>query len=220
MITGCSKKNDATKPVDDPIAAAVAKANAEPNYETFIELGLRYSEANRSLDALAAYEKAKVLNMTNAVSWNNICSEKNKMGLFGDAVASCNRAVELDPLMDLAKNNLEIAKKNLEDTKLLIADKLKLIATSATNNSQDLIDLGMMYYKVGEYKKSVDTWSNVKRSDSNFANAQNNVASSYIMIRNFKAAKMAINEALAIDPKNELYLNNLKWLEDEQSFKN
>ncbi|WP_299442094.1 hypothetical protein [uncultured Aquimarina sp.] len=59
-------------------------------------------------------EDLLLLDSNNATAYNNICSSYNILGEFEKAVKACNRALEIDPNFERAKNNLERAKKSLE----------------------------------------------------------------------------------------------------------
>jgi cytochrome c-type biogenesis protein CcmH/NrfG len=49
--------------------------------------------------------------------------------------------------------------------------------------------------------------------------AQNDIASIYIVQKKFDLAQKALDNALRIDPENQLYKNNLEWLRSEMKRK-
>ena len=221
-VGGCTKKaNQAAPPPapEDPIAALQKAIVKAPSYENHIALGLRLAEANRSQEALDMYKRATEINPDGPLAWNNICAEHNKQGRFAEAVPNCEKAVALDSAYVLARNNLKLAKDSLAEQKKAAAVKKAAILANATATAQDFVNVGMDLYNVKDFESSVTIWNRVKPGDALYATAQNNIASSYILLGKFKPAEKALNEALKLEPENKLFSNNKKWLEEARSAK-
>ena len=45
------------------------------------------------------------------LAWNNVCAAYNRLGLWDEAIAAGERAVQLNPNNPLARNNLAEARK-------------------------------------------------------------------------------------------------------------
>jgi tetratricopeptide (TPR) repeat protein len=71
----------------------------------------------------------------------------------------------------------------------------------------------MEYYTRGEHERAVEAWKPINDKSSEFATAQNNIATSSILMKKFDQARAALDKAIERDPKNQLYQNNRVWLE-------
>ncbi|MCM2282726.1 MAG: tetratricopeptide repeat protein [Bdellovibrionaceae bacterium] len=214
LAVGCTRGSSPGVGSKDSLAQKEAEARRQPSFENLIDLGLLYSKANRSREALESYEKAKALKPEHPIPWNNICAEQNKMGRYLEAIVTCGRALELAPSMELAKNNLQAAKVGL---KPMAQERLTAVRNGHVTDSQALIDAGMLLYHVERFDDALEIWSRVKRGDTHYANAQNNIASSYIRMRKFDLAEKFLKAALEIQPSNAHFLNNRNWLESERA---
>ncbi|HRN93927.1 MAG TPA: tetratricopeptide repeat protein [Chitinophagales bacterium] len=93
------------------IEPALKAAESNPNYETYLNLGLAYYNAANYLESVSAWEKALEYNPQSAVAYNNIAAAYGALEMWNEEIAACEKALAIDPNMALAKNNLEWAKK-------------------------------------------------------------------------------------------------------------
>lgn len=222
ITVGCTKKTEPVAPAPvaaDPIAELQKTLEAAPSYENHIALGLKLSETGQSPEAIAMYKKATEINADGPLAWSNICAEFNKQNKFADALPNCEKAVALDATFVLAQNNLKFAKDSLAALKTTAVAKKTEVLANTKATSQDFINVGMELFNARELDSSVSVWGRVKKSDPLFAMAQNNIASSYILLEKFESAETALGEALKLDPANTLFMNNKKWLEDARAAK-
>lgn len=228
--TDLSKKNTLLQPSKNALSKQSAstldvlleKIKSSPSYENYISLGLEYTANNDTTAAISAYEKARDINPLAPLAWNNLCAEYNKQNKFATAITFCKKAIELEPLFQLAKNNLNHATISLAKTKKLLLQKKSELAHKKNLTSSEIVDLGLAFFNINEYNYAVDLWSKIKKGDSTdlgsklFALAQNNLATVYIILKDFAKAEKYIEQALEVQPQNPLFLNNKKWLNESR----
>lgn len=216
---GCTARKSSKPNVnsENSLAKLEELIAVSPSYENYISLGLELSKVNRGTEAVAAYRKAIEINPQAPIAWNNMCAEFNNLQRYADAIANCKKAIELEPKFQLARNNLELANTRIVELKKVVSEKKKSLLANPSPASQELIDLGMDLFNISELNSSIEIWSKVGQNDPLYATAQNNIASSYILLKKFGSAETAIGKALKIDPSNVLFANNKKWLEEQRA---
>lgn len=215
----CTKKGPPQAAPGDSVEVLREKIAKNPSYENHIALGLQLGAKGQSADAIELYKKATQINDKGPLAWNNLCAEMNAQKRFAEAIQNCERAIALEPNFEMARNNLKFANEQMSAGKVdLIKRKQELLAMPKPP-AQDLINLGMEYFNSHDYQSSVEIWRKVKSGDPLYATAQNNMASSLILLSQFGLAEKAIKEALKLEPNNQLFANNKKWLEEKKSEK-
>jgi Flp pilus assembly protein TadD len=112
---------------------------------------------------------------------------------------------------------------SIDKTKKSLIQKKSEIANKKNISLSEIIDLGLDFYNINEFTTAADLWRKIKKNDPTdagnnlFAKAQNNLATVYIILKDFTAAEKHIERALEVQPKNQLFLNNKKWLNDSRS---
>ena len=227
LVAGCTeKKTEPTPPVlqgnlpvagapRDTLAIATEAVNQAPSYEHVITLGLELEKVGRSDEALAAYQRAAAINPQGPVAWNNICSIETARARYANAITACNKALMADGNFQLAKNNLKIAVVKEDEAKKNLIAKFDEEFKKRDQTPGQLVNRGMDYYSVKLYDSAILLWKKVPKGDPLFATAQNDIASANILLQKYKDADLALKQAEALDPKNQLFVNNRKWLETE-----
>jgi len=77
------------------------------------------------------------------------------------------------------------------------------------------IDLSQAYYRAEHWQECIDASRKALELEPGFAKAFNNICAAYNKMGNFEEGKIAGEEAVRLDPANQLYKNNLKWSIDE-----
>ncbi|MEQ1665794.1 MAG: hypothetical protein ABL927_10500 [Bdellovibrionales bacterium] len=228
FVTSCTPKNELAKinssnlPIKSALSQIQDKIKTSPSYENYITLGMEFSALNNNLAAINAYEAARDINPKAPLAWNNLCAEYNKQNKFANAVTNCKKAVELEPQFQLAKSNLKYATESLEATKKNLAQKKSSLTKNKIVIPSETIDLGMGFYNINDFETAIELWSKIKKgnttesSNNFFAIAQNNLATVYIILKDFTKAEKHLENALEVQPKNQLFLNNKKWLNDSR----
>ncbi len=195
-----------------------ARAESQPNFENEIEAGLAFSLAGDHDRALLFFERAKVRSPDAPVALNNVCSEFNSLRRWKPASENCRLAVAKAPEFQLAKNNLRIAEEQLAKQMTLVQELASASQKmTASKRLPSQIDLGLEYYKMGDYDKAVEIWKGLKPSDPKTeVIVLNNLGSAFILQRKFSNAREQLLKAKSLEPQNSLVLNNLRWLEQSE----
>lgn len=184
-------------------------ANAEiaftqsPTAENHIALGQALATFGRHETAIERYEEAVAINQGGTAAYSHLCIENNILKKWDDAIQNCEKVLSIQPNHAMARNGLRYAQR------------AKAVEVLVDSPSQ--INLGMQYYSKSDWKMAIETWNQISEKSSHYATAQSNIASAYILLKDFKNARKAISEALRLEPNNELFRNNLRWLEQESS---
>lgn len=201
----------------DPVVVATQAVNQAPSYEHVITLGLELEKTGRSDEALAAYQRAATIYPQGPVAWNNICSIETSRARYANAITACNRALAADENFQLAKNNLKIAVVKEDEAKKHLVAHFEQEVKKTGQTTTQLVNRGMDYYSVKEYSLAILLWKKISKGDVLYATAQNDIASADILLKKYADADLALKQAEALDPKNQLFINNRKWLEAERA---
>lgn len=197
------------RPRSGRITKTVILAQAEiafklsPTVENHIALGMALANYDRHEAAVERYELAAAMKEGGAVAHAHLCVENNILKRWDEAIRNCEKALIFHPDQAVARNGLQFAQK----AKALEVELLK--------DSAPHMNLGMEQYAKGAWAVAAQVWSEVPEKSPHFAMARNNLASAYIMLKDFESARTALNEALRLEPNNNLFLNNVQWLERE-----
>ncbi len=220
-LAGCTQKS--SDPKDATTVAAPAdklvelQKNAEtsPSYENYISLGLEYANTNRFSEAVETYEKAIKINPKAPIAYNNICAAFNAQARYADAVESCEKAVALEPNFELATNNLKLAKEKFAAFRTeILAKKPEMIKSVKT--SADNLNVGMQLFLARDLEAANQMWTRIPPSDPFYPAALNNIASAQILTGQYDGAEKTLAKALTLQPDNQLFLNNKRWLETKK----
>lgn len=218
LTNACTKKNQPAAGTDS-LQQAEANLQTSPSFENHIALGLEYANRNMRDQALAMYVKAKDMNPKSPLAWNNICAELNVQGRHGEAVVNCQKAVELEPKFDLARNNLVWTENKIKESKVGILNRKKALLTKKDVTAAQLMAMGFEFYNIQDYTNAVEVWAAIKPGDTEYSKAQNNIATSYIVTDQLDKAEKHIGNALTLEPKNQLFINNKAWLQQKKTAK-
>jgi tetratricopeptide (TPR) repeat protein len=96
----------------DPAAQSwLTRASAmRPTPEAYLDQSLAFYRAGRYAECIAASRKALELRPGYADAWNNIAAAYNAQSMWDEGIHAGEKAVQLDPRNQLAKNNLAWAK--------------------------------------------------------------------------------------------------------------
>lgn len=220
-LMACTKK--ATNPTQtsstpqnsDKLVELQQTADKTPSYENKIALGLELANQNRLDEAIVAYEQAVQINPKAPIAHNNICAAFNSQGRYADAIESCEKALKAEPNFELAKNNLQFAREKFTAfRKELMAKKPEMIKNAKT--SEDHLNIGMQLFLARDLETANMVWSKIPASDPFYPTALNNLASALILEGKFDQAEKTLDKALSLQPGNQLFSNNKKWLETKK----
>lgn len=104
LCTGCGEK-----PKDD-IAAQLATAEAavrnSPTAEAYVDLSLRYFQAQNYNACITAATEAIRRKPENSVAYNNLAACYGAMSKWDEEIAAATQALRISPDFQLARNNL------------------------------------------------------------------------------------------------------------------
>jgi tetratricopeptide (TPR) repeat protein len=199
----------------DKLAELQQNAEKTPSYENKIALGLEYANQNRLNEAITAYEQALQINPKAPIAYNNICAAFNGLGRYADAIENCEKAIKLEPAFELAKNNLQLAREKFTAYRNeLMAKKPEMIKNAKT--TEDQLNVGMQLFLARDLETANKLWSQIPPSDPFYPTALNNLASALILEGKFDQAEKNLDKALSLQPGNQLFSNNKKWLETKK----
>ena len=133
------------------------------------------------------------------------------MKQYDKGIAACQKAIEIKPDFQLAKNNLADALNQRDKTKNIE------IAANKTPSAGSQIDLSLAYYQQGEYEKSIEACKKALTFQPEYASAYSNMGAAYNQLKKWDKAIEACTKALKIDPEHRLAKGNLKWAIDEKA---
>ncbi len=216
---GCTKKANqssevASAPVDK-LAELQQNVEKSPSYENNIALGMELASLNRFGEAVLAYEQAVKINPKAPIAYNNICATFNQQERFADAVESCETALKIEPNFELAQNNLRFAKEKFTAFRNeTMTKKPELLKNAKTSEEQ--LNVGMQLFLARDLETANQVWSRIPSNDPFYPAALNNLASSLILQGKFDEAEKSLSKAMSLQPDNQLFSNNKRWLESKK----
>lgn len=86
-------------------------AQQNPGYQTFLNIGLAYYNIGSYKESIGAWNEALKYNSNSAVLYNNIAAAYGALKMWDEEIAACEKALVIDPNLQLAKSNLAWAKQ-------------------------------------------------------------------------------------------------------------
>jgi tetratricopeptide (TPR) repeat protein len=182
---------------------ALERADKDPTPENLLALSLEWYNAGEYLQCALTAEKAAQIRPDYNLAWNNVCAGYNKVGEFDKAVAAGKKAVELAPADQLSNGNLAAALSEQARFK-----QLTDAATTAPAYDKWIL-LSLEWYKVNNFRKSLEAAEEAVKMNPNDATGYNNVCAAANRVGEFDRAIEAGEKAVALRPEWELAKNNL-----------
>jgi len=145
--------------------------------------------------------EARMLNNAGVMAYHNGQCEK--------ALELFRKAIDLDPAMTEAYNNLGLTYTEINEEEKATEAFKKAISLSpelaaAYNN------LGYVFYRLGSYEKAIDLYNEAIGRSKDSSSAYTNLGNAYYKLEKIEDAIDAWKKALALDPANEKARRNLK----------
>ena len=149
------------------------------------------------------------------------------LGRTAEARKACERALELNPSNQLARNNLAWvngpasaaapAQPVAAPPPPVAAPVQPAAASPVVRPEDELLQRGLSLYQRGEYQQSIDVWQQVLAINPNSGRAFNNIGTAQMKLGQYEQAQGMFRKALSLEPGVELYRNNLAWAESERA---
>ncbi len=208
MLTGCANSVRLLPTLAEKLkfwTFAEKKVEETPTAENHVLLGIAEEALGHHEAAIKHFEAASALNPSAAVADLHLCMENNVLGRWAEAIRRCERVLASEPDHALAKNGLRFAQRGV---------------SSSMDDGLGQINLGMESYSKNDWPRAISVWEKISKKSPFYAMSRSNIASAYILQKKFGPARKAIDESLKIEPNNELFKNNLNWLNQEVAKKN
>lgn len=184
-------------------ARAESALAQNPSLENYLALGLAQAALGQHEPAIQNFSRAVAVDPKSFVARSQLCLENNILKRWADAVVHCGAVIALQPNNRVGQNAFRFAEYSLSEI--------------GVHQGPELITRGLEFYSKGEYDEAIKIWVQISARSPQYAAARNNLASAYILKKDFVRARLMIDEALKREPKNELFQNNLGWLERESA---
>jgi len=99
------------QPSAPSMASLEAAARNNPTVDNRINLSLAYINGNAPGMAIPVLQAVLATEPDNLIAWNNLCVAHIMQKDYTPALKECERAVQIDPTYQLAKNNLKWAQE-------------------------------------------------------------------------------------------------------------
>lgn len=189
---------------EDATARAFLQQAHPTNATDALNLSLAQYRQGQYAQSLESAQRALVFDPKMAEAYNNIGAAYGAMGRWDDAVANEIKALQINPELDIAKNNLAIFQQKRAAT------------TGPPSVVADLINRSMALNQAGKFAESIDTARQALKLDPNSALAWNNIAANYEAMHQWDDAIAAAKTAIALQPDFPLAKNNLAWSEAQK----
>jgi tetratricopeptide (TPR) repeat protein len=190
--------------VQSTLQFALETADENPTAENLLTLSLEWYKAGEYLQCALTAEKAAALKPDYQPAYNNICAGYNKIGEFDKAVEAGRTAISLNPNDELGKGNYNFAVAEQARFNSLNDDAVK------SNDHDKWINLSLEWYKVSNFRKSLEAAQNAVKIRSEDATGYNNICAAANRLGEFDIAIEAGEKAIQLKPDWELAKNNLE----------
>ncbi len=194
-----SAASNQAAPASDGPDQLIAIANAKPTKENFVNVGVWYSNHQKSVDAINYYRKAIAVDSLYSLAYNNLGYEFGVLMILDDYIHYCQKALDLQSDFDLAKNNVASAKRLKKEEAKLYAER----------GDAELLQKSVDLYLVGNYNGTIKLSQVLLARDPKNTIALNNMGIAYNALGDFDAAISALKKAVELNPNFELAKNNL-----------
>jgi tetratricopeptide (TPR) repeat protein len=145
--------------------------------------------------------EARMINNGGVMAYHN--------GQYEKALELFKKAIDLDPAMTEAYNNLGLTYTEInEEEKATEAFKTAISLSpelaAAYNN------LGYVFYRLGSYREAIEMYNEAIGRSNDSSSAYTNLGNAYYKLEKIEDAIDAWKKALALDPANEKARRNLK----------
>lgn len=186
------------------LAALKGEYSSRPSPASdLINASLAAYRAGRFEESIDLAKRALAVDPHSAEAWNNIGAGYGALQQWDRAIAAEQQALNLNPNLQIAKNNLRWyqAQKNSPEP----------------NTATGYINTSLMLNQQGRYNESIATAEHALALDPRSAEAWNNIAADDAALRRWDDAIAAAERAVALKPDFQLAKNNLAWARQQKA---
>ncbi len=184
-----------------------AKIQFPEDSAVFVNLSWYYSLSDQHPKAIQAGQEAVKLDRENPMGYTNLCRAYNDMNLFQQAIATCNKALELNKsdgesnfYLGFAHSKLNKPDAAAEYFKKAVVGLAKFTAENP-EYSDGFYLLGNAYYAAGMQEKSVEAYKKAIELSPRFAKARYNLGLVYFVQEKPQLVQEQLNALMEIDSK-------------------
>ena len=171
-----------------------------------IAWGIQSRKENNLLEALNYFNKAKFLNSTDSVLYEELIRLYLQQNDLDKALEEVSVAIPRYPLHDVFYSLRGTILTNQGEIDLAEKDFLKAISLNQENAS-NYNDLGLLYAKQSMYNKAINAFSNGLLRDNKNEKLFFNRALCYSYLNKFSLAINDLSQAIGVNPKNaQIYM--------------
>jgi uncharacterized protein (TIGR02996 family) len=194
---------------DDAEAIAVLRGPAMKDAAYWINLSLAQYRQAQYPESIASARRALAVDARSAAAYNNIAAGYGAMHRWDEAIDNVQHALQLDPSLQIAKNNLAW----YQQQRGLPA------AGVGAKSAAGLLDDSLHLYQAGRYEECIAAAQEALKLQPEFPQAWNNIAAADASLHRWDDAIAAAQKAIALKPDFQLAKNNLAWALAEKAKK-
>jgi tetratricopeptide (TPR) repeat protein len=183
-------------------AAGPAGPALSPSDQALLNQSFAYYQAGKYDDAITAANALLKNNPKASDGWNNLAAAYGALGRWDDAIKSARQALQLAPNNQLAKGNLAYAQK---------AKDSGAAPSQAPGSLAYFLNLSLADYQAAKFPECIDAAGKAIKLSPNSSQALNNRGACYGSLGMFDEEVRDEQEAVRLDPANQLAKNNLNW---------
>lgn len=182
------------------------------DFELHYYLGLVYAEQGKIERAQLQFGKTLALKNTHEGAWRNICYMLIRNKQFDLALEKAYEYISYVPTAIQGYDIISYIYKTENEYEKAEDALVKALKIDSTNRSI-LYDLGALYERQKKYIEATETFETLLRHHPDYAPAANYLGYMWVDqgIR-LEEAKVLIEKALAVEPKNGAYLDSYAWV--------
>ncbi|MDQ3804331.1 MAG: tetratricopeptide repeat protein [Acidobacteriota bacterium] len=196
---------------DEAIAAAREAVRVKPDFAVgYVNLSWYYSMTDQHRESLDAARRGAELDPSNQMAHTNMCRAYNDLGQFAAAAAACERALQLKPEDGETLYYLGIARKGLKRPAPELFTRALAGLVAAESPEVDFTYLaGAAYSQLGRHGEAVAAFKRVLAERPDFIKARYNLAVSYVLLGERRAALAEQRELRRRSPEKAAKLDAL-----------
>ena len=170
--------------------------------EAYFKLGYAYYQLREYPKAIDYYKKT---NQNVSMNLSNMSLAYYMNGDYGEAVKIMQKAIQLNPENQVAKQNMPMLKQAFNR-------KLQAMKKEKSQDPQHFYELGNLFVEEANYKDALQSFDMAVSLKPDFAGALVNKGNCLYMLKDYNAAIKAFEAVLAVEPNSQIAFKNLSTL--------